>query len=167
MTLSRLSLCHVKCALYRPPQIPCVFSSKIRLAFTVTDCKFKWHATNRSQIRIFFQLKRASRKPFQIQCVFSSNTRLAFNVTINLFDSQPTAPTFLFFRRKRAPQESCHIPQVHFHCVFSGNYNVSWVHKSVWIHMWCCQPLPDVVSFSKGKRASQELPGSFNDQGEL
>ena len=85
------------------------------------DCKFKWHATNRSQIRIFFQLKRASRKPFQIQCVFSSNARLAFNVTINLFDSQPTAPTFrLFFRRKRAPQESCHIPQVHFHCVFSG-----------------------------------------------
>ena len=53
-------------------------------------------------------------------------------------------------------------------------YNASWVHKSVWIHMWCCQPLPDVVSFSKGKRASQESPGSFKagtkayvDQGAL
>ena len=27
--------------------------------------------------------------------------------------------------------------------------------------MWWCQPLPDVVSFSEGKRASQESPGSF------
>ena len=72
-----------------------------------------------------------------------------------------------FFRRKRASQESCHIHRVH-------RYNASWVHKSVWIHMWCCQPLPDVVSFSKGKRASQESPGSFKagtkayvDQGAL
>ena len=66
----------------------------------------------------FFQLKRASRKPFQIPCVFPSKTRLAYDVTVNLFDSQPTAPTFLFFENKTPPQESCHIPPVH--CVFSG-----------------------------------------------
>ena len=108
-----------ECVLHRPPQIPCVFSDKMRLAFTVTVNSYDTRPTA-PRFRIFFQLKRASRKPFQIPCVFSGKTRLAFNVTVNLNGSQPTTPTFLFFQRKRASQESCHIPRVHFHCVFSG-----------------------------------------------
>ena len=53
-------------------------------------------------LRIFFQLKRASRKPFQIPCVFSSKTRLACNARVNLYDSRPTPPTFLVFFKENA-----------------------------------------------------------------
>ena len=108
------------------PQIPYVFSSKMRLAFKVTVNSYDTRPTAPG-FQIFFQLKRASRKPFQIPCVFSSKTRLAFNVTVNLNDSQLTAPTFLdFFQRKRASQESCHIPRVHFYCVFSGTMRLGF-----------------------------------------
>ena len=110
----------MKNALCQPLQVPCVFSGKMCLAFTVTIHSFDMRPTAPG-FRIFFQLKRALRKPFQVPCVFSSKARLAFNVTVNLDDSQPTALKFLaFFKRKRASQESCHIPRAHFHCVFSG-----------------------------------------------
>ena len=102
-----------KCALYQPPQIPYVFSGKLRLAFLVTVNAYDPRPTAPG-LRIFFQLKRASRKPFQIPCVFSSKTRLACNVPVNLYDSRPTAPTFLVFFKENAR------PRVHFHCVFSG-----------------------------------------------
>ena len=68
-----------KCALYQPPQIPCVFSGKMRLAFLVPVNSYDTRPTALG-FRIFFHLKRASRKPFQIPCVFSSKTRLALNV---------------------------------------------------------------------------------------
>ena len=92
---------HVKCALHRHPQIPYVFSSKMRLALKVTVNSYDTRPTAPG-FQIFFQLKRASRKPFQIPCVFSSKTRLAFNVTANLNDSQRTAPTFLAFFKENA-----------------------------------------------------------------
>ena len=83
---------------------------------------------------------------------------------LNLYDSRPTAPTFLvFFQGKRTLQESGHVPQVHFHCVFSGTMCLGF-DKSAWIHMWCCQPLPDLVSFPKGKRASEESPGNLEER---
>ena len=78
------------------PQIPCVFSGKMRLAFLVTVNSYDTRSTAPG-FRIFFQLKRASRKPFQILCVFSTKTRLALNVFVNVYDSRPTAPTFLVF----------------------------------------------------------------------
>ena len=113
---------HVKCALHRHPQIPYVFSSKMRLALKVTVNSYDTRPTAPG-FQIFFQLKRASRKPFQIPCVFSSKTRLAFNVTANLNDSSHIP---CFFQRKRASQESCHIPRVHFHCVFSGTMRLGF-----------------------------------------
>ena len=79
----------------------------------------------------------------------------------------------VFFEENARRRNPATFHRVHFHCVFSGTMRLGF-HKSVWIHMWCCQPLPDVVSFSKGKRASQESPGSFKagtkayvDQGAL
>ena len=138
------------------PQIPCVFSCKMRLAFLVTVNSYDPRPTAPG-IRIFFQLKRPSRKPFQSPCVFSRKRRLACNVPVNLNDPRPTAPTFLDFSKKTRVAESA-----------------SWVHKLVFIQIWRCQPLPGVISFSKGKRASQESPGSFKagtkayvDQGAL
>ena len=83
-----------KCALYKTPQIPCVFSGKLRLAFTVTVNSYDPRPTGPG-LRIFFQLKRPWRKPFQIPCVFTSKTRLAFNLTVNLNGLQPTATTVL------------------------------------------------------------------------
>ena len=83
------------------PQIPCVFSGKLRLAFIVTVNSYDTRPTARG-FHIFFQLKRPSRKPFQIPCVFSSKTRLAFNVIVNLHDSRPAAPTFLLFFKENA-----------------------------------------------------------------
>ena len=104
---------------YQPPQMPCVFSGKMRLAFNVTVNLYDMRPTAR-EFRIFFQLKRASRKPFQIPCVFSMKVRLAFKVIVNLYVMRSIAPTFLvFFRRKCASQESCRIRWVHFPCVFS------------------------------------------------
>ena len=45
-----------KCAPYHPPQIPCVFSGKLRLAFTVPLNSNDTRPTA-SGFRIFFQLK--------------------------------------------------------------------------------------------------------------
>ena len=102
------------------PQIPYVFSSKMRLAFNVT-VKFNAMRPTAPGFRIFFQGKRASQKPFQIPCVFSMKVRLASNVIVNLHLMRPAASTFLvFFHRKCASQESCRIPWVHFPCVFSS-----------------------------------------------
>ena len=108
----------------------------------------------------FFNWNVRRGNPFQIPCVFSSKTRLAWNVIVNLYDSRPTAPTFFVFSKKTRvagipPHSSGSLSLCFLRC------NVSWVHKSVWIHMWCCQPLPDLVSLPKGKRASEESPGSF------
>ena len=91
---------HVKCALYQLPQIPCVFTGKMRLAFAVTVNSNDTRPTAPG-LRIFYQLKGASRKPFQIPCVFPSKPRLAYDVTVNLNDSQPAAPTFLFSKKTR------------------------------------------------------------------
>ena len=97
---------------------------------------------------VSFQGKRVSHQPFQIPCVFSSKTRLAFNVIVNLFDSRPTTPTFLvFFKKTRVAGILPHSSGSLSLCFV--RYNVSWVHKSVWIHMWCCQPLQDIVCFPK------------------
>ena len=111
--------------------------------------------------RIFFQLKRTSRKPCQIPCAFSSTTRLAFDVTVNFFDSQlwPLPHSLFFSKKTRVVGILPHSSGSLSLCFL--RYNTSWVHKSVWIHMWCCQPLLGVVSFSRGKRAPPELPGSF------
>jgi len=51
------------------PQIPCLFSGKLRLAFIVTVNSYDTRP-NAPGCRIFFQLKRASRNPFQIPYVF-------------------------------------------------------------------------------------------------
>ena len=85
-----------------PPQIPCVFSGKMRLAFNVPVNSYDTRPTA-PDFHIFFQLKRASRKPFQIPCAFSMKVRLAFKVIVNLHVMRPIAPTYLvFFHRKCA-----------------------------------------------------------------
>ena len=120
----------MKNALCQPLQVPCVFSGKMRLAFTVTIHSFDMRPTAPG-FRIFFQLKRALRKPFQVPCVFSSKTRLAFNVTVNLNDSQPTALKFLAFFKKKTrvagilPHSSGSLSL----CFL--RYNASLVHKSM------------------------------------
>ena len=110
----------------------------MRLAFLVTVNSYDPRPTAPG-IRIFFQLKRPSRKPFQSPCVFSSKMCLACNVPVNLNDSRPTAPAFLDFFKENAvagilPHSS---GSLSLRCL---RYNASWVHKSVFIHMWCCQP---------------------------
>ena len=136
------------------PQIPCVFSGKMRLAFNVTVNSYDTRPTAPG-FRIFFQLKRASRKPFQIPCVFSMKVRLAFKVIVNLYVMRSIAPTFLvFFRRTCASQESCRIPWVHFPCVFSGSLRLAFRSD--------CELTRDAANCSlipntfQGKRASQE-----------
>ena len=102
------------------PQIPCVFSGKMRLAFLVLVNSYDTRPTALG-FRIFFHLKRASQKPFQIPCVFSSKTRLALNVIAKfIWLAADRSHIPCFFQRKRTLQESGHVPQVHFHCVFSG-----------------------------------------------
>ena len=122
MTNPANSLCFPrKMRVVPTPQIPCVFSGKMRFAFNVIVNLSVMRPTA-AGFRIFFQGKRASRKPFQIPCVFSMKARLAFKVIVNLYVMRSTAPTFLvFFQRKCASQESCRIRWVHFPCVFSGN----------------------------------------------
>ena len=88
-----------------PPQIPCVFSGKMRLANNVTVNSYDTRPTAPG-FRIFFQLKRASRKPFQIPCVFSMNARRAFKVIVNLYVMRSIAPTFLVFSEKNAPRSN-------------------------------------------------------------
>ena len=39
---------------------------------------------------------------------------------------RPLPQSLFFFQRKRVLQESCRIPQVHFHCVFSGTMRVGF-----------------------------------------
>ena len=112
-----------KCVSSQPHQIPCVFSGKMRLAFNVTVNLYVAPA-NPSRFRIFFQGKRAWQQPFQIPCVFSSKTRRAFNVTVNLYVMRPRF--LVFFHRKCAPQDSCHIPWVHFPCVFSSKMSLGF-----------------------------------------
>ena len=103
------------------PQIPCVFSCRMRFGFDVTVNSYDTRPTAPG-FRIFFQLRRASGKPFQIPRGFSMTMRLAFKVIVNLYMMWSTAHTFLFFfQRKCASQESCRLPWVHFPCVFSGN----------------------------------------------
>ena len=85
---------------HQDPQIPYVFSGKIRLAFNVAVNLYDARPTAPG-FRIFFQAKPAPQKPFQIPCAFSMKVRLAFNVIANLYVTRSTAPTFLvFFRRK-------------------------------------------------------------------
>ena len=76
-------------------------------------------------VRVFFQVKRASRKPFQIPCVFSMKVRLAFKVIVNLYVMRSIAHIRCFFRRKCASQDSYRIPCVHFPCVFSGKMRLA------------------------------------------
>ena len=115
----------MKMTWYQPPQIPCVFSGKMRLAFNVTVNSYDTRAIAPG-FRVFFQLKRASRKPFQIPCVFSMKVCLAFKVIVNLYVMRSIAPTFLVFPRKKcASQESCCIRWVHLPGVFSGNPRLS------------------------------------------
>ena len=104
------------------PQIPCVFSGKLRLAFTVTVNSYDTRPTAPG-FHIFFQLKRPSRKPFQIPCVFSSKTRLALNVIVNLYDSRPTAPTFLVFFKENA---RCRNPATFLRFTFIVFSQVQW-----------------------------------------
>ena len=82
-----------------PPQIPCVFSGKMRLAFNVIVNSYDTRPTAPG-FRIFFQLKRASRKPFQIPCVFSMNVRRAFEVIVNLHVMRLSLPHSLSFPKK-------------------------------------------------------------------
>ena len=88
-----------------PPQIPCVFSGKMRLAFTVIVNSYDTRPTAPG-FRIFFQLKRASRKPFQIPCVFSMKARRAFKALVNLYVMRSTAPTFFAFSEENAPRSN-------------------------------------------------------------
>ena len=148
-----------KRALYQPPWIPGVFSGKMRLALLVTVNSYDPRPTAPG-FRIFFQLKRASRKPFQIPCVFSSKTLLAFKVTVNLYDSRPTAFTFLVSfienARRRNPATFLGVTFIVFsqiQCVLGSQVTVN-------SHVMMPAPA-GCRSFSKGKRASQESPGSF------
>ena len=127
MTGPANSLCFsMKMTWYQPPQIPCVFSGKMRLANNVTVNSYDTRPTAPG-FRIFFRLKRASRKPFQIPFVVSMKVCLAFKVLVNLYVMRSIALTFLvFFRRKCASQCSCRIPWVHFPCVFSGEMRLAF-----------------------------------------
>ena len=87
------------------PQIPCVFSGKMRLAFNVIVNSYDTRPTAPG-FRIFFQLKRASRKPFQIPCVFSMKARRAFKVIVDLYVMRSIAPTFLVFSEENAPRSN-------------------------------------------------------------
>ena len=89
----------------QPPQIPYVFSGKMRLAFNVTVNSYDTRPTAPG-FRIFFQLKRASRKPFQIPCVFSMRVSLAFKVIVNLNVMRSIAPTFRVFSEENAPRRN-------------------------------------------------------------
>ena len=106
MTNPANSLCFLrKMRVVQRPQIPCVFSSKMRLAFNVT-------------VNLY---------GFQIPCVFPSKTRLGFKVTVNLHVMRSAASTSLaFFHRKYSSQESCRIPWVHFPCVFSRKMSLGF-----------------------------------------
>ena len=85
------------------PQIPCVFSGKMRLAFNVTVNLYVMRPAA-PEFCIFFQGKRASQKPFQVPCVFSMKVRLAFKAVVNLHVMRSTASTFLvFFHTENAP----------------------------------------------------------------
>ena len=60
------------------------------------------------------------------------------------------------FHRKRTSQESCHIPRVHFHCVFSGTMRLGFTSHC---EFTCDDASPCRMSFLfQGKRASQESP---------
>ena len=63
------------------PQNPCVFSSKMGLAFNAIENLFVMRPTAPG-FRIFFQGKRAPQQPFQIR-VFSGKTHVGFNVIVN------------------------------------------------------------------------------------
>ena len=92
----------------------------MRLAFIST---VNLHVTpaHPGEIVVFFNEKCALHQPPLIPCVFSGKMRLAFLVTVNSYDTRATALGFrIFFQLKRASQESWRIPQIHFHCVFSG-----------------------------------------------
>ncbi len=127
MTNPANSLCFPrKMRVVPTPQIPCVFSSRMRLAFSVIVNLYVMRPTAPG-FRIFFQGKRVSQKPFQIPCVFSMKVRLAFKVIVNLYVMQSTAPTSLdFFQEKCASQESCRIPWVHFPCAFSSTMRLGF-----------------------------------------
>ena len=75
---------------------------------------------------VFFFNKNAVATPFQILFVLSSKTRLAPNVAVTLCAMRPAAPTFLFFSKKPAPHESCHIPRAHFPCVLSSQMRLGF-----------------------------------------
>ena len=144
----------------------------MRLAFLVTVNSNDPRPTAPG-FRFFFQLKRASRKRFPIPCVFSSQTRLAFNVIVNLNDSRPTASTFLVSFIENARRRN---PATFFEFTFLVFSQIQCVLGSqVTVNSHVMMPAPaGCRSFSKGKRASQESPGSFKagtkayvDQGAL
>ena len=110
--------------------------------------------------RILCQGKRESHQQFWIPCVFSSQTRLAFNVIVNLNGSRPTTSTSLFFFKKKiAPQESCHIPRDRLHSVFQ----VQCVFGSqVTLHSHVMLPAPAGWSFFvPGKTRITGITGKF------
>ena len=155
-----------------PTRFPCGFSGKMRVAVIVIVNSNDPRPTA-PDFRIFFQLKRASRKPFQIPSVFTSKTRLAFNVIVNLYFAADRFHIPCLFHRKRASQESCHSPRVHFRCVFSGTMRLGFTSHC---EFTCDDASPGRMSFlfPRKKRASQESPGSFKagtkahvDQGAL
>ena len=137
------------------PQIPCVFSGKMRPAFNVT-VNLHDSPANSPRFRIFFLGKGVPQQPFLTLCVFSSKTRLGFNAIVNLHVMRPTASTCLiFFHRKCASQESCRIPWLHFPCVFSSKVNL--LGSQVIVNSHVMRPtVLGLLLFFQGKRASQE-----------
>ena len=69
-------------------------------------------------------------------------------------DAAGPLPHFFFFEETRAARILPHSSRALSLCSFKSN--ASWLHKSLWVHMWRGQPLPDSTKFFQGKRASQE-----------
>ena len=96
------------------PQNPFVFAGKMCLVVNVTVNLYLMRLAPNFCIFCKENARRSNTSRFLAP-------RLGFNVTVQLYVMQPIAPKFLgFFPRKRASQESCHIPRVHFPCVFSS-----------------------------------------------
>ena len=82
-----------------PPEVPCVFSGKMRFAFNAIVNSYDTRPTA-PRLRIFFQLKRALQKPFQFPCVFSMKVRLACKVNVNVHAHS------LSFSKEHAPRRN-------------------------------------------------------------
>ena len=121
-----------------PPQIPFVFSSKMRFGVNVIlQVNLYVLQPTAPGSRIFFQGKRASQQPFQNSCVFSSKRHLGIlgftKWLYKILCGQPLPEFLIFFQGKRASQEP-----IGCFCVLYWTFRVNVLRLK---HRLCCRPL--------------------------